>query len=167
MKKLRILKLGKFLALATTVLGLVVLAFGALLTTPTSQTLLSLQGVVVPSDGDRTFLIPLVVRPSAQVSVTISSSGVVAFSMVDSGNVLLAAGAGQLSYAQKMTPSYDTIAQITISNTGTSAVTLTINALETYTAVNGYLGIAAGVGLLLSGIAILLLKEERAVPAVK
>ncbi len=161
------MKLGKFLGLATTILGLVVLAFGALLTAPTSQTLLSLQGVAVPADGDRTFLIPLVVRPSAQVSLTISSSGAVAFSMVDSGNVLLAAGAGQLSYAQKITPSYDTIAQITLSNTGTISVTVTINALETYTALDGYLGIAAGVGLLLSGLAILLLKEERAVPAVK
>ena len=161
------MRLGHLLGLATVILGLIVLAYGALLTTPTSQTLLSLQGVALPADGDRTFLIPLVVRPSAQVIVTLSSSGPVALSMVDSGNVLLAAGTGQISYNQKITPSYDTIAQITISNTGTSSVTLTINASETYTALNGYLGMAAGVGLLLSGFAILLLKEERTVPAVK
>ena len=167
MRTLRTLKLGKLLGIATTILGLVVLVFGAFLTTPTSQTLLSLQGVAVPPDGERTFLIPLVVRPSAQVSITVSSSGTVDFSIVDSGNVLLGAGTGQLSYAQKITPSYDTIAQIRVSNTGTSSVTVTINALETYTALNGYLGMAAGVGLILSGLAIFLLKEERALPAAK
>lgn len=87
--------------------------------------------------------------------------------MVDSGNVLLAAGTGQLSYTPKITPSYDTIAQITISNTGTSTVSVTINAVETYTALNGYLGVAAGVGLVLAGFALFLVKEEQAAPSVK
>ena len=164
---MRILKLGKILGLATIVLGLVVLTFGALLTTPTSQTLLNLQGVNVPADGDRTFLIPLVVRPSAQVSLTISSSGAVDYSIVDSGNVLIIAGTGQISYTPKLTPSYDTIAHITIANTGTSPVTVTINASESYTPLDGYLGIAAGVGILLSGFAIFLLKEEHAALTVK
>lgn len=157
------MSLEKSLGLAGVILGIAAIAFGALLTTqassssPATQTLLNLTGQNLSDGSDTTFSVPLVFRTNAIVTISLQSSGPVGLSVSDA-NGPLAAGVGQTSYTRTLTLSHDTIARITVSNPGLSPVTFTLSAVENYTPVDlyaGYLGLAAGVGLLLLGLAFL------------
>ncbi len=171
------MQLGKFFVLAATVLGMFVLATGSLLvgqgtsSSATSQTLLNLTGQNLHDGGDRTFMIPVVTRPSAQITITLQSSGVLDIAIFDANGPLTTSGTGQATYTLTIIPTHDTIASIRLTNNGVSPVAFTLNAVETYNTLTpqqsqadanaGYLGLAAGVGLLMLGLAVFMQKSEQ------
>ncbi len=137
----------------------------------TSQTLLTLSGQNLGDREHRTVFIPIITRPSAQVAVTLQSSGPVDVSVSDANGPLATSGTAQTTYIRTITPAYDTVATIDIANNGVSPVTYTLSVTETYSAISpqeaqadtygGYLGLAAGVGLVLLGFAVLLQKHDQ------
>lgn len=176
------MELERFFGLAALVLGTLALAVGSLLASqgtltyyqPSSsavtQTLLNLTGQNLRDGGERTFQIPVVTRPSAQISVTLQSSGPVDISVFDANGPLTSSATGQTAYTRIIIPSYDTVASIAVANSGLSPVTYTLVATESYTALApqssqvytyaGYIGLATGVGLLLLGLAVLIRRSQ-------
>lgn len=174
------MQLEKGLSLAAILLGVVVLSVGSILatlgtltyytpsSTPASEVLLNLTGQNLGDGGHRTFFFPVIVRPSARITITVQSAGSVDISVYDANGPLLPAATGQTTYAAILTPSYDTVASIMVANNSPSPTTFTVNATETYTTLTpqtsqiapdaGYVGLAAGAGLLLIGVALLLHK---------
>lgn len=172
------MQLGKFFVLAATVLGMVVIAAGSLLvgqgtsSNMTSQTLLNLTGQNLRDGGDRTFMIPVVSRPSNQITIILQSSGPLDIAVFDANGPLTASGTGLATYTLTIIPTHDAIASISLANNGVSPVTFTLYAAETYNTLTpqqsqaaanaGYLGLAAGVGLLMLGLAVLMQRNEPA-----
>lgn len=176
------MRLERFLGIAGLVLGIVAIAIGSSLTTqgtlsffqPTSasQSLLSLNGQNLHDGGDRTFLVPLVARPSASLTIRLQSSGPVDLAVFNNNGPLATTMTGQSNYTLTLAPTYDTIASIQITNNGVSPVTFNLSVTESYTNLTpqtsqvyqnaGYLGLATGVGLLVLGLALILEKEKQA-----
>lgn len=171
------MELGKLFGLAAIVLGIITLAAGSLLvnqgttSSMTSQALLTLSGQNLGDGGHRTLFIPIITRPSAQIIITLQSSGPVDVSVSNPNGPLTTPGTAQTSYTRTITATYDTIATIDIENSGVNPVTYTLSATENYSVISpqasqadmygGYLGLAAGVGLLLLGFAVLMDKHDQ------
>ncbi len=171
------MELGKLFGVAAIVLGIITLGAGSVLvnqgtaSSATSQALLTLSGQNLGDGGHRTLFIPIITRPSAQVLITLQSSGPVDVSVFDANGPLTTSGTAQATYTRTITPTYDTVATIDVVNSGAGPVTYTLSATETYSALSpqasqadvygGYLGLAAGVGLLLLGFAVLMQKHDQ------
>ncbi len=171
------MELGKLFGLAAIVLGIITLAAGSLLVnqgtaiSSTIQPLLTLSGQNLGDGGHRTLFIPIITRPSAQVTITLQSSGPVDVSVFDANGPLTTSGTAQTTYIRTVAPTYDTVATIDIVNNGPSPVTYTLSVTENYSAISpqerqadtygGYLGLAVGVGIILLGFAVLIQKQDQ------
>ena len=171
------MELGKLFGLAAIVLGIITLAAGSVLvnqgtaSSATTQALLTLSGQNLRDGTDRTLFVPIITRPSAQVTIALQSSGPVDVSVSDANGPLTTSGTSQTTYIRTFTATYDTVATIAIANNGASPVTYTLSVTETYSAISpqearadeygGYLGLAAGVSLVLLGFAVFMQKHDQ------